>query len=123
MTTFVCAANLDEVGTMVNLIATKSSTWAKKGEEDLDDATHKTGGAGGKLNKVLKTAVTGHLVLDLTSARQDFFKAIPLVYSMSLLRASRMGSESGILDRKSRLKVSQESERIVKARVEALTTE
>ena len=115
MTTFVCAANLDEIGTMVNLIATRSSTWAKKSHKDADDKIHQADGSRGPLNKVLETAVTGNLVLDLTSARQDFFEAIPLVYSLALLRASRIASESGILDKKSRLKVSQEFERIVKA--------
>jgi hypothetical protein len=114
MTLFVCAANLDEVATMVNLIATKSGIWAKRDDKDSDDDTYPVEKYGG-LNKVLKTAVTGHLVLDLTSARQDFFEAIPIVYSLALLRASRTVSESGILDKKSRAKVAQEFARIIKA--------
>lgn len=118
-TLFLTAAHLDEVETVAQVIANKTGTWGVAGQptkwhDDDDGDGEGSERANSIQNKLLRSAMAGHHVMDLTSAHSNFFSAIPPLYSFALLRASRAKGTNGVYDKKSRNAIAQEFERIIK---------
>lgn len=117
MTLFLCATILDDIALVKVVVENKGGLWGER-QSDIGDAEDLPARPRKRI-KTLESGVTGYHVLILTSARADFFDAIPPHYSLALLRASRTHGKHGVFHRDYSGAIAEEMARILEGQVDS----